>query len=428
MDGRLNAPNITLELHRTSDTLSTTQPYRFKLVLRRHADSHDGPCTLFWNVREHGFSQGHFELLHKTEAGFEKVDVDVGSVHGQLKDTQPTVIVTKHHSYLNELPLSGEKTFGTGMGEHCQRVLIPGEVYQLNWAGAVVDYWAWGSIEEVTSEGLEYRGFSAPTPERLFLPAAEGFMFSVKEEDEPWPDRAEKVKRFGYNMANCLEEKWRERQAQLRFETTLANNLPKPEERKISDPGAPIFHVKLEAPSQMIRGEKFRVKVHITLQGNDHEPSSATFHTALMYSAFRLARLRNQEGEDPDKGNIWEPCPSQIYGCSILADGDDVRVNVSQHEDFVSVHAGEEWTYEYTLFEPNGEDVPADTVLGDRFRVWFIGMELDWWDWGSAEEHVDTEVSLPSYIGGRVTYPKNTGGRPKAQLTASDPIEITVKG
>lgn len=88
------------------------------------------------------------------------------------------------------------------------------------------------------------------------------------------------------------------------------------------------------------------MKVYITLDENDHNPSSAMFHTALVDSAFRLARhRRSQDGEELDgikvKNSIWEPYTLEANGSSILADGDDVRVNVSQHKDFAFIHAGE---------------------------------------------------------------------------------------
>lgn len=135
-------------------------------------------------------------------------------------------------------------------------------------------------------------------------------------------------------------------QAHRRFKTAQANDLPGPEQRKISDPGAPVFYVGLEATAILKFGEGFKVKVHITLNENDYRPSSAIFHTALINSAFRLARYRrSQDSKELDeinvKNSLWEPYTLKANGSSVLADGDDVRVNVSQHKDFTFIHAGE---------------------------------------------------------------------------------------
>jgi hypothetical protein len=51
---------------------------------------------------------------------------------------------------------------------------------------------------------------------------------------------------------------------------------------------------------------------------------------------------------------------------------------------------------------------------------------MDWWDWGSMDEHRETVVKLPCWVAGEVTEPKDNGGRPRLVVPASEWIEFTL--
>lgn len=108
-------------------------------------------------------------------------------------------------------------------------------------------------------------------------------------------------------------------------------------------------------------------------------------------------------------------CGFQIY------DEPDIAVRVIEHEDFTTLKPGESWTTIKYLHE-----LPQDTTVGDLFLYGFRGVTVDWWDWGGVEEHVDTVVMLPCWIAGRVTEPRDNGGRPKLVVTYAEPVEFRV--
>lgn len=150
------------------------------------------------------------------------------------------------------------------------------------------------------------------------------------------------------------------------------------------------------------------------------------FHTHRVHSAFELFRRRPGSGND----TVWEECPCDETQGFLIVDDPDKRVLVSSHEDFSSLRPGETWSDEYAVHHPSGGDIPADAAAGDRFRVRFAGVELDWWDWGDAEEHGTrgTEVSLPCFVKGDVTDPRHNDGRPRVRIAASNDVEFVVKG
>lgn len=84
------------------------------------------------------------------------------------------------------------------------------------------------------------------------------------------------------------------------------------------------------------------------------------------------------------------------------------------------------WTITRLVQDPPWEQIPTDSRPGDVFRFCFKGAEIDWWDWGGAEEHADTTVKLPCFVFGTVTSPRDNGGRPRLVVAASNDAEFTV--
>lgn len=121
--------------------------------------------------------------------------------------------------------------------------------------------------------------------------------------------------------------------------------------------------------------------------------------------------------------DVWETIEDDTEGFMIV-DEPDVYVNVVQSKDFASLHPGETWSISMDLQDATFGDSPME--VGDVFRYTFKGVEVDWWDWGDRESHVDTIVKLPCFLNARVIEPKNNGGRPKLIVPASNSIEFTV--
>lgn len=110
----------------------------------------------------------------------------------------------------------------------------------------------------------------------------------------------------------------------------------------------------------------------------------------------------------------------------MIVDEPDLEVSPGQHEDFVSLRPGESWT---TLRRIQGESwtlLPDDAESGDEFRYRFNGITVDWWDWGSREEHANTVVKLPCWTAGRVVEPAHNDGRPILVVPASGILEFSI--
>ncbi|KAE8314478.1 hypothetical protein BDV41DRAFT_563611 [Aspergillus transmontanensis] len=106
--------------------------------------------------------------------------------------------------------------------------------------------------------------------------------------------------------------------------------------------------------------------------------------------------------------------PYQIY------DDPDIEVTPGQHPNFISLQPGERWTRMDNL------ELPSDTEVGEVFKYEFNDRVLDWWDWGTKEDHLQTTVKLPCWINSDVLEPKDNEGRPAIVVPASNVVEFTI--
>jgi hypothetical protein len=167
------------------------------------------------------------------------------------------------------------------------------------------------------------------------------------------------------------------------------------------------------------------VNVTVTYHGIDENSLEAPpiiFHTFAITDPEVAVGLQHLQ-----RNGEWEEVEDESAGgCLGYVDFPNKQVHVSDHEKFVSLKVGESWTTIYTVADYD-HALPEDLALGDLFRFRFTGCTLDWWDWGSGEDHVDTVVSLPSF-GTYVWEPRDNGGRPKVVIPASSDIHFTYKG
>ena len=56
------------------------------------------------------------------------------------------------------------------------------------------------------------------------------------------------------------------------------------------------------------------------------------------------------------------------------------------------------------------------------------GAVVDWWKWGTKEEHRGTVVKLPCWVSGDVVEPEDNGGRPRIVVPASNEVEFQYLG
>lgn len=137
--------------------------------------------------------------------------------------------------------------------------------------------------------------------------------------------------------------------------------------------------------------------------------------------------------DDDGDGDSWEECDLDGGNMGFLmVDDDDIAVRVGQDDqNFQCLMPGDSWTtsvpFQSDQYDELSNYIPDDShdvVPGDRFRFRFKGVVVDWWDWGTMEEHADTIVKLPSFIAGRVTDPADNGGRPKLIVPASEAVQF----
>jgi hypothetical protein len=94
--------------------------------------------------------------------------------------------------------------------------------------------------------------------------------------------------------------------------------------------------------------------------------------------------------------------------------------------EFVTLHPGESWTYEDEVQGPSWTCLPEkDLKVGDEFKYLWKGATVDWWDWGTKEDHRETEVKLRCNVNGGLEEPKDNDGRPKLMLPASNEAHFT---
>lgn len=165
--------------------------------------------------------------------------------------------------------------------------------------------------------------------------------------------------------------------------------------------------------------------------GTDGNPQTSigrpvTFHSWALTGSneFGVQLKRRRGGPESEWEDSflheYDGCPWNIY------DDPDVAVHVAQHKDFASLQPGESLTEQECLNEMGGHDfgLPRDSMPGDEFRYRVWGTEVDWWEWGSREEHEGTVVKLPCYIHDKVKDPKDNGGRPRLVVPASEWFEF----
>lgn len=161
------------------------------------------------------------------------------------------------------------------------------------------------------------------------------------------------------------------------------------------------------------------------LQSSGARPVTFRHWTLTSDTHFDSQLARRRDGPDGE----WEDCALVEHDCCRWAiyDEDDVEVYVGQRaQDFASLRPGESWSKWDVLNDPAEIDLPRDSLPGDVFRYRVARSDMDWWDWGTMEDHRDTAVKLPCYINGDVTDPKDNGGRPKLVIPASEWFEFTL--
>lgn len=161
-----------------------------------------------------------------------------------------------------------------------------------------------------------------------------------------------------------------------------------------------------------------------------HGPSAVpiTFHTWAFnpFDAFSVYRRISPEESTLGTEKEWKTCIGD-RSAHVFWDNPDRQLNVAENEEdrFTSLFPGESWSDSWSL-PADGDCRPEDARPGEQLRYQFTGNTLDWWDWGTIEDHAQTIVTLPGSGIEPIKHPKDNDGRPKVVIPASNILEWTV--
>jgi len=175
------------------------------MILRREQDSFEQACVfvLFDYI---AFKFTRFLLLHQKGDSFEQVNVGQGTFEN--RGGEDIMKVNGCNNGLEELRPGEARRFVQILPDNLHKALIPGERYRLIWQGEEIFMWDWGTKRDWVGKELKSQAARESKLPRLILPASAGVEFTVKEESEPWPGRAEYEAEFGFSAANSREADW----------------------------------------------------------------------------------------------------------------------------------------------------------------------------------------------------------------------------
>lgn len=151
-------------------------------------------------------------LLRQNGDDYEQVQVSQASIDQCTRDEDDTMKVNGYNNGLMQLRPRGSQRSLRTLPQNYHKVLVPGQTYRLLWPGAKIGMWDWGNYQDHDGKELKSQAVRDPKLPTLILPACAGFDFTVKEESEPWPDRAEVESKYGLAAANSEEGEWRREQ------------------------------------------------------------------------------------------------------------------------------------------------------------------------------------------------------------------------
>jgi len=187
-----------------------------------------------------------------------------------------------------------------------------------------------------------------------------------------------------------------------------------------------MLKVSLDCESSFTLSQEISITVKVTYES----PRKGYARPIVFHTYPFLDNQTKREGyrlycQRDDK---WEKFEKDGATGFILVDDPDVQVNVATDKHFQCLSPGESWSHMERLKTQDTANFPGldDAKAGDKFRFLFKGTHIDWWDWGSAEEHSNTVVKLPCWLFGPVVDPKDNGGRPKLIVSCSEPVEFVL--
>ncbi|KAE8354553.1 hypothetical protein BDV28DRAFT_147010 [Aspergillus coremiiformis] len=108
-----------------------------------------------------------------------------------------------------------------------------------------------------------------------------------------------------------------------------------------------------------------------------------------------------------------------------FCDDPDIQVSPGRHEGFACLRPGETWsqTSRFPLLTDIESDDGGAAQVGEGIRCLFKGLRLDWWVWGTREDHVATTVTIPATGSWTV---RERGERLDVIVPAAAPVDLVI--
>lgn len=191
----------------SSPTLSITLPYYFtpKYSYEVSPSQEQQQSITVQTDALTAMREGHFILLRKCGDRWEKVEVQTRGEH------RPWDGRTQFGRLFKELhPGRAHESRRVSLPDEFYDSLQVGESYVLLWPGGKIKWWDWGAGNDQRHRVIGPEQTSEGERTDLILPASASVEFTVVEEDGPWPDRENFLKKIGRRLTNLQEERWRD--------------------------------------------------------------------------------------------------------------------------------------------------------------------------------------------------------------------------
>ncbi|CAG8054637.1 unnamed protein product [Penicillium nalgiovense] len=379
-----------MEIVPKSVTVSLTDPLGFLAIVHREEDGSNKPCIFRWSLSADAWGPSGFMLFQHTADGLKKVE-------GKHRPPPPeTLELTGRDVEFEEL-LPGQciKRNLCDLPPFWDQ-LVEGVKYELLWPGAEYALWDWGTFREHLGQEI---GTNLGLP-RVIIPGGARCTLAV-------------------------------------IESHVFPRTPSPSPVRKSEriTGAPCLSVSLEGPSEMILGERLTVTMKVTYDGLTCEDGETVLAEAtpiiiqklpFSFLNFRLHRRDHNYDmwDSDDDAPEWEAYHDDQWNIlGINVEGPDIEVNVTDDKLFLSLQPGESWHKRIIL---GLNELHPDTAVGDSYRFQYWGGRVKWWVWGSRQEHANTVVRVPPWMGSDVVDPADNEGKPHIIIPESNRVEFAI--
>ncbi|KAI2938212.1 hypothetical protein CBS63078_676 [Aspergillus niger] len=383
-----DTPPLVVELDGSSILWTEKkETYSFNITLRIVLDNQQ--FWLRWSSFIDPSKEDYILLSHDPESSnVERIGIEE---HSRYPLSLPTL-----HQFPNE-PASfyveeakknwdrSKLTMRVSLPNTWAKLVEPGRIYTLLWTGKEIPYWDWGTPQQKME--------TKPNRSPIVIPGGAHLTFTVQEGRPP---------------------------------PIPSPPTPPPIDPSERVPGAPVLSLELICSSTMHPSGNLEMSIKVTYHGPSAVP--ITFHTWAFnpFDAFSVYRRISPEESTLGTEKEWKTCIGD-RSAHVFWDNPDRQLNVAENEEdrFTSLFPGESWSDSWSL-PADGDCRPEDARPGEQLRYQFTGNTLDWWDWGTIEDHAQTIVTLPGSGIEPIKHPKDNDGRPKVVIPASNILEWTV--